>query len=32
VCKNCGKPARIGFSEVAGKKARKCNKCGQFID
>ena len=32
VCKNCGKPTRIGFSEVAGKKARKCKKCGQFID
>jgi large subunit ribosomal protein L24 len=32
VCKNCGKLARIGFGEAAGKKTRKCLKCGQFID
>ncbi len=32
VCKNCGKPARIGFADAAGKKTRKCRECGQFID
>jgi large subunit ribosomal protein L24 len=32
VCKNCGKPTRIGFTDEAGKKSRKCKKCGQFID
>ena len=32
VCKNCGKPTRVGFSMEAGRKARKCKKCGQFID
>ena len=32
VCKNCGKPARIGFADEGGKKSRKCKKCGQFID
>ncbi len=32
VCKNCGKVTRVGFSDEGGKKARKCKKCGQFID
>lgn len=32
VCKNCGKPTRIGFTYEGGKKTRKCKKCGQFID
>jgi len=32
VCKNCGKPTRVGFTDEGGKKSRKCNKCGQFID
>jgi len=32
VCKNCGKPTRVGFTAEAGKKSRKCKKCGQFID
>jgi large subunit ribosomal protein L24 len=32
VCKNCGKPTRVGFTEEGGKISRKCKKCGQFID
>jgi large subunit ribosomal protein L24 len=32
VCKNCGKPTRVGFADQAGKKSRKCLKCGQFIE
>lgn len=32
VCKNCGKPTRIGFGAEGDRKARKCKKCGQFID
>ncbi len=32
VCKNCGKATRVGFSDEGGRKARKCKKCGQFID
>jgi large subunit ribosomal protein L24 len=32
VCKSCGKPTRVGFSDEGGKKARKCKKCGQIID
>ncbi len=32
VCKNCGKPTRVGFSEEGGRKVRKCKKCDQFID
>lgn len=31
VCKNCGKPTRVGFSEEGGRKVRKCKKCDQFI-
>lgn len=32
VCKNCGKPTRVGLSDQGGRKARQCKKCGQFID
>jgi large subunit ribosomal protein L24 len=32
VCKSCGKPTRVGFTDEGGKKSRKCKKCGQFID
>ena len=32
VCKSCGKPTRVGFTDEGGKKTRKCKKCGQFID
>lgn len=32
VCKNCGKPTRVGFAIEGGKKSRKCKKCGQLID
>ncbi len=32
VCKNCGKPTRIGFGDEGDRKVRKCKKCGQFID
>lgn len=32
VCKNCGKPTRVGFAIEGGKKVRKCKKCGQFIE
>ena len=32
VCKNCGKLTRVGFGDEGGRKARKCKKCGQFID
>ncbi len=32
VCKNCGKPTRVGFGDEGGKKARKCKKCGQYIE
>jgi len=29
ICKNCGKPTRLGFKIEAGKKIRICKKCGQ---
>lgn len=32
ICKSCGKPTRVGFSNEGGRKARKCKKCGQLID
>jgi large subunit ribosomal protein L24 len=32
VCRNCGKPTRVGFVIEGGKKVRKCKKCGQYIE
>ncbi len=33
VCKNCGKPTRVGFQYVGeGQKARVCKKCGEVLD
>jgi large subunit ribosomal protein L24 len=33
VCKNCNKPARVGFAiHGDGKKHRVCRNCGQDID
>lgn len=31
ICKNCGKPARVGFKSEGGKKRRVCKKCGQAL-
>ena len=31
ICRNCGKPTRIGFKIVNKKKYRICKKCGQAI-
>ena len=28
VCPKCGKPARLGYKVVDGKKVRVCKKCG----
>ena len=33
VCKNCGKPTRVGFRVAGdGQKVRVCKKCGEAID
>ncbi len=33
VCKNCGKPTRVGFKVFEdGRKARVCKKCGEVIE
>jgi|YNPNPStandDraft_1061719.scaffolds.fasta_scaffold77796_2 large subunit ribosomal protein L24 len=32
VCKNCGKPTRVGFVLQGDRKVRQCKKCKQFID
>lgn len=32
VCPNCKKPTRVGFTKVADKYVRKCQKCGREID
>jgi large subunit ribosomal protein L24 len=33
ICKNCGKPTRVGFQFVGeGQKARVCKKCGEVVD
>jgi len=29
ICSKCGKPTRVGFKIVEGKKFRICKKCGQ---
>ena len=31
VCSKCGKPTRVGFQEVNGKKMRICRKCGSKL-
>ena len=28
ICKNCGKPVRIGYKNLDDKKIRVCKKCG----
>lgn len=32
VCKNCGKPTRVGFVNQGDRKVRQCKKCEQFVD
>lgn len=33
VCRECGKPTRVGYSSLLdGKKVRVCKKCGGTID
>jgi large subunit ribosomal protein L24 len=32
ICKNCGKPTRVGFQLAAETKVRVCKKCGEAID
>ncbi len=33
ICKNCGKPTRVGFQFVGeGQKGRVCKKCGEVLD
>lgn len=29
ICSKCGKPTRVGYKVVGGKKYRLCKKCGQ---
>lgn len=31
ICKNCGKPTRIGYQLSSGRKVRICKKCGKEI-
>lgn len=32
VCKNCGKPTRVGIKMYEGGKSRVCKNCGEVID
>ena len=32
ICDKCGKPTRVGHSEVNGKKVRICKKCSAVLD
>lgn len=31
ICSKCGKPTRVGYKIIEGKKFRICKKCGQEI-
>jgi large subunit ribosomal protein L24 len=31
LCPKCGKPTRVGYKIIEGKKYRVCKKCGQEI-
>jgi len=32
VCPRCSEPARVGKTEVEGKKVRACARCGEVVD
>jgi len=32
ICPKCDKETRVGYKIEAGKKIRKCKKCGEIID
>lgn len=32
VCPGCGKPARLGHSEMEGKSVRTCKRCGASVE
>ncbi len=32
ICKNCGKPTKVGKKLDNGTKSRVCKKCGEVID
>lgn len=32
ICPKCGKPTRVGFEKVRGKKERMCKKCKEIIN
>ena len=31
ICSKCGKPTRVGYKLIEGKKYRICKKCGQEL-
>jgi large subunit ribosomal protein L24 len=32
LCPECDEPTRIGFTEVEGKKMRRCKRCGEIFE
>jgi large subunit ribosomal protein L24 len=32
ICPECDEPTRVGFSEVEGRKMRRCKQCGEIFE
>jgi len=32
ICPECGAPTRVGFTEVEGRKMRRCKQCGEIFE
>lgn len=32
LCPECDEPVRVGFTEVDGKKMRRCKRCGEIFE
>jgi large subunit ribosomal protein L24 len=32
ICPECDEPTRVGFTEVEGRKMRRCKRCGEIFE
>ena len=32
ICPECDEPTRVGFTEVEGRKMRRCGRCGEIFE
>ena len=32
ICPECDEPTRVGFTEVEGRKMRRCKQCGEIFE